>query len=411
MNALIISCVYPPEPMVSAKTSYDVAHGLLRANHKVSVITTQPNRPAGILYAGYIRQLFHQEKTSDNLLVLRLFSFFSPRSRLLSRWLENLSFGVMTGIALFFIPKPDVIYCNTWPILATGIVRLITGLRRIPLVVSVQDLYPESIFTQGRLSKENMLYRFMMHIDRWVAQGSAKMIVISEAFARAYCEERGLSVDKIAIIPNWVDANAVQVLDRTIYREEVGIPDKAFVMTYGGNVGVAAGVEGLIEACRELRSGRETWLVVAGSGSQVTACQDLARTMKTVQVHFHSPWETAETSKVLASADVLVLPTRGKQTLASVPSKLMSYLLAGRPVLAQALPGTDTARVIEEARCGWVVPPDDSAALTTKLAEICRLEKTSLDDIGARGREYALAHFTKEANLPKVVKIIRDAIK
>lgn len=345
----------------------------------------------------------------QNCQVLRLFSTFSPRSSLVSRMLENLSFAISSGFALLILPKPDVIYSNTWPILATGIVRMVAGLRHIPLVINVQDLYPESLIIQGRLQKTSWLYRFMMRIDRWIAKSCAKLIVISEAFAKAYREERGLDAEKISVIPNWIDTDTVHVVERCVYRLKVGIPNEAFVIIYGGNVGVAAGVEGMVKACAGLRRQRETWLVVAGSGSQLAVCREEARDLKAVRVHFHSPWETEETAKVLAAADVLLLPTRGSQTLASVPSKLISYMLACRPVLAQALPGTDTARVVEEAGCGWVVSPDDPEALAAKIEEIRLLERSALDEMGARGREYALACFTKEANLPKVIQILKEA--
>ena len=186
----------------------------------------------------------------------------------------------------------------------------------------------------------------------------------------------------------------------------------AFVLVYGGNVGVAAGVETVIAAMRLVKTGRETVLVIAGSGSQLAACRKLAQGMDgmpEVRVLFHSPWAAEETSQVLAAADVLVLPTRGTQSLASIPSKLLAYLLAARPVLALVLPESDTAGVIEAAGCGWVVPPDDPERLAGKIAELAGLPEQLLEQMGAAGREYALQHFSAETCLPKVIEIIQNA--
>lgn len=113
---------------------------------------------------------------------------------------------------------------------------------------------------------------------------------------------------------------------------------------------------------------------------------------------------------VLRAADVLILPTHGGQSMASVPSKLIAYMLAARPIIALALPGSDAAAIIEQSGCGWVVPPDQPGLLASNVQAIMSMEQTVLDRRGQAARRYALKHFTQESCLPRVLEIIEHAL-
>ena len=121
MKIGIVSCLFLPEPIVSSHTGADLAEQLRGSGHRVRVITSFPSRPNGKLYEGYKRRLWLYDRSFSRYDVLRCFSFVSPASTLLSRFLENISFGITSGLAVLFLEKPDVLYGNTWPIFAQGI--------------------------------------------------------------------------------------------------------------------------------------------------------------------------------------------------------------------------------------------------------------------------------------------------
>ncbi len=410
MKISIVTAAFPPEPIVSAQTSAQIAAALQEQKHSVTVITNFPNRPAGILFSGYKRTLLAAEADPQGFVTVRCFSIFSRASSLFSRWLENISFGITSSLVLLFSLRPDVVYLNTWPIFATGLSSLVCKFRRIPFVVHVKDVYPESLHTQGRLKPDQGLYKLLLFIDRWVALHANSLIVLSESFARGYTQVRNISPSKIHILPDWIDSHSTVALGNVDYRLETGIPPEAFVLVYGGNIGVAAGVGTIIEALRRVNSNREIVLVIAGSGSQLAVCQNLASSLTKVRVIFISPWDSKDTFSVLSAADVLILPTQGSQSLSSVPSKLLSYLLAGRPVLAAVLPESDTARVINVSDCGWVIHPNDIEGLARKIEELISLPRLALDTMGFAGRRYAMQNFSPENVLPKVIGIIEKAL-
>lgn len=114
---------------------------------------------------------------------------------------------------------------------------------------------------------------------------------------------------------------------------------------------------------------------------------------------------------ILAAADILVLPTHGGQSMASVPSKLLAYMLAGRPIIAVALAGSDLAEMIEGSGCGWVVEPGRPGSLAEKLREVSGIGPEELSRRGLAGRQFALRNFTQETCLPRVVEILERAAK
>jgi len=308
--------------------------------------------------------------------------------------------------------KPNVIYANTWPIVAMGILALVAKVRRVPVVTSVQDMYPESLIEQRRIKDKAATARMLRWIDRVIARSAAHVIVISERFAHAYLRERRVNPDQLSVIPNWIDSGHIDMaVSGREFRQRLGIGDDVFWVVYGGNIGVASGVQTLIEAFGILKDLPNVKLLVAGSGSQLNACRKLAEEIPGDRVLFQSPWAAEETSEVLRGADLLVLPTQGRQSMASVPSKLLSYMLAGRPVLASGVPESDLAEIVAHANCGWVVQPDRPDFLAKQVEAIVRIDPSERQKIGENGRAYVLEHFSKEICLPRVIDVITRAAK
>lgn len=412
MRILVVSAIFPPEPVVSARTSAQIAEELTREGHEVVVITAFPSRPSGVQYPGYSRKLVNIKLSLDGYKTIRCFTFFSPRSTLLSRLIENLSFGIAGGIALLLVKKPDAIYINSWPIISVGIFHLISRLRRVPDVISIQDLYPESLRAQERISEHGLIYRLFMWMDGLIARSAEGVVVISERFAEAYRKLRRVDERKVHVIPNWASVDEIQLdVKADEYRHRLGIPRDAFVCVYGGNIGVASGIDTLLDSFKQPGKKNGIYLIIAGEGSRLAFCQQVANALPGKQVIIHSPWHEYETSLVLRSADLLVLPTRNEQSLSSIPSKLIYYMLSARPILALVHPESDTAKVISRAKCGWTILPDHPEEIMEKITWIKNNFGDDLEQIGQSGREYAIKHYSKETCLPKITTLIGELEK
>jgi glycosyltransferase involved in cell wall biosynthesis len=413
MRITIVTGVFPPEPMVSARTSAAVAEELSRRGHLVHVIAPSPNRPNGKLFEGYKRVLYSTSTVSQGYTLTHCFGTFSRRSTIVSRLSENLTFGITAGLRLCFDERPDVIYSNSWAIVATGILALIAKLRKIPLVVSIQDVYPESLDSQQRLRKRGLLYRLLRQFDRMISRSAAQVIVISSGFRELYMNDRGVKAKRLHVIPNWGDDDTFQAdpSSAIALRQKLGIPKDAFIAVYAGNVGVASNAEMLVDALAQIRDQFRIYLVIAGDGSRRDACLEKVREQNLERVVVHSPWRIEETGPVLQLANVLLLPTVGNQSLISIPSKLIAYFLSGRPVVAAVLPESDTGVAILESGAGWIVAPDSVEMMTKAIVFASQQSAESLSQMGSAGRQYALRNFTQKSNLKRVVEIVEKAIQ
>jgi glycosyltransferase involved in cell wall biosynthesis len=409
MRVLIVSAVFPPEPVVSAQTSQQIARELAQRDHQVTVITSFPSRPAGKLYLGYCCRLYHRQQSEHGYEIIRCFSFFSSQSRLVSRFLENISLGITASLAIAFSKKADVIYCNMWPIFAAGLVRLAAGLRRAPVTISIQDVYPESLVFQGRVSDQSGMVRIFKWIDGLIARSCQAVIVLSERHRKFYHEQRGVPLGKLFAIPNWTDEKLLENSGAgDDLRARLNIPAGSFLVVYGGNIGVAAGVETLIEAFRYLDRSKNIYCLIAGSGSRLDECRAQAARIDGDCILFLSPWAVEDTASVYALADLLVLPTRHGQSYVSVPSKLISYMLSERPIVALSMPNTDLFDMMLQSGAGWVIEPDNPERLAVEIQQAQALTPEVRREIGRKARVYALRQLTAETCLPKVIRVIES---
>lgn len=410
MRILVVSAVYPPEPITAGRNTAQLVEALADGGHQVQVVAPYPNRPGGRLYPGYRRRLFEDSRSDQGVPLRYCWTIFSRRSSLPSRFLENVSFGLAAAWAILRLERPQALYVMSWPVLAPALAALAARWRRVPFVVNIQDVYPESLVVQGRAGKDSLLVRWLGRLDRWVAHSSQAVVVISESFARVYRQERGVAAEKVIVVPNWADERLLEDpqadAQAQSLRQAQAIPPEARLVVYAGNIGTAAGVEGVIQAFAALRDCEQVWLLAAGEGASLAACQALADRLDLRRVRFHSPWPVGETAAVLRAADILLLPTQGEQSLVSVPSKLMYYMLAGRPVLAQVLEESDSAQAILRAGCGWLAPPGRPELLAARIAEAASLPRAELEQLGRQGQEYARRSFTRQACLPRLAALL-----
>lgn len=408
MHVCIVSAVYPPEPLVSARTSAQLARWLAARGHAVTVLTNFPNRPQGAVYPGFRRRWRMAGEDGAGVRLVRCFSTLSARSTLASRLAENLSFGISSAWALLREPRPDVIYANSWPIFASALLTLVAGWRRVPVVVSVQDVYPDSLASQERVTSRNPGYRLLERIDTWVARRAAALVTITPRFKRLYVERRRLPAGAIHVVPNWIDdVGPPEPAAGAAIRSRHGIPPGAFLAVYGGSISTAAGVETLIRGLAH--TSRNQMLLIAGDGSLRAECQRLAAAVGGDRVRFHYPWPASETAAVYQAADVLLLPTWRNQSLVSVPSKLLGYMAAGKPVIALASAESELAETIKDAGCGWVIPADNPLALGVLLDDVAATRRTELAAYGDAGRLYLERHFAASACLPQLGRIVEAA--
>lgn len=394
---LLISAVFPPEPIVSASLSKDIASELSKKN-KVTVICPNPTRPHSFI--------FEKEIDDKDYKVVRLNSYTCSESKIMGRLRESYSFGKHCSKYIAENKDTiDVIYANTWPLFAQYFAVKAAKKYNIPITIHVQDVYPESL--ANKLPALNPLFIFfLLPIDKYVLGNATNIIAISNKMKNYLVSSRKIESGKIQVVQNWQDEEAFINYDLSAGQNQSSKNTLTFM--YLGNIGPVAGIDFLIDAFvkADLKNGR---LVIAGSGSKKKSLEDKVHLLGLNTIEFW-PVPEGKVPEIQAQADVMLLPIKKGAASSSIPSKLPAYMFSKGPIIASVDLNSDTARVIKDAKCGWVLPPENTLDLLEMMQKVSSTSKDELIKMGENGFSYAKENLSKKNNLAKAVNYITETI-
>lgn len=406
MRIYIISAVYPPEPMTSASMARDIAEEMTRRGHDVTVFAPFPNRPCGEVYS-HNRRCWRKIEYRDGYRILYTWSTLSKRSTLVSRLAENITFGLTSTLQLIKEPRPDVVYMNTWPLLAQWMNASLMSWRRAPVICAVKDLYPESFVGGREVSGTNPVIRIGRMIDNQVYKHSALVVPLNSLMKDYMAANRAVSPEKIRAVYDWVDASSFlsKQSKSNSFRKQHGFPPNLFIAMYVGSMTRMAGLELYVQAAELLRHRRDIRILLVGDGAMREKIELMIqqKNLENIQVIF--PLTPKDVPEVQSASDVLMLSLLPGGADHALPSKLIYYMLSQRPVLASVKSDGPPARIIQEAACGYTTrqgSPNELAAQIEKMAK----NRQSLDQLGENARRYAEDHFLKDNVLPQFCNLI-----
>ena len=388
---LLISAVYPPEPVVSAKLSADLYQALKADGMAVRVLHPVPTRPEGFRFDRF-------STPDENEVTLQ--SYTCPQSSIYGRFKESFSFGKACAVYIkSHHQEIAVVYANAWPLVAQYRIVKATKQFGIPVAMHIQDVYPESLTNKLSPLIGLVLQKLLLPMDRYILLHSDKVIAISEKMKDYLIESRRIDKKNVSVVLNWQNEQEFISYEQKHHNKA---QHEKFTFMYLGNMGPVAGVDLLIDAF-SLAGIENTRLVIAGSGSMKEGLKKKAK--NNVAIEF---WDvpSGEVPEIQSQADVLLLPIRKGSAYSSIPSKLPAYMFSAKPIVGAMDEDCDTADTIREARCGVIVKPDNIEALASVMKEMRNIDITSLEEMGRNGQQYALAHYSKGANLENLKRII-----
>jgi colanic acid biosynthesis glycosyl transferase WcaI len=404
--------VFPPEPEPAGVMAHQLASRLGRDGHRVTVIAPFPNRPGGRLYGGFRRRLLTIEGDKGGYTLVRCANWLVGEGRRsVNRLLENLTFGLSASWAVWREPRPDVILIETWPLVGVQLPALLARLLRIPWCYYIKDVYPEAAEETGLIGRNGPVARSCRFWDRCLCLSSAKVIVISESMRDLMARSRNLSNDLFAVIPDWIDPSGFvpQLIDNA-WRQEQNIPKDTFVAMFGGTLGQVSGVEVLVEVARLLRDKPNLLILCIGEGvrkrQMIERCRSLG--LENIRLLPFQPRERL--AEVQGAANTTILTVRPGYSDASVPSKLISYFAAGRPVICAAQGGTSVARIVSEAGAGIGTPPGDPTALARTIVDLAA-DSARAEEMGRAARKYFEQHFTLDRAYAQFSAVLNEAVQ
>lgn len=395
MRIMYLTQWFDPEPGVIKGPRF--VRALEAAGHEVAVVTGLPNYPTGRLHPGYRMKLLQRE-TIDGVQVTRLPLYPSHDDSSVRRSLNYLSFFVSALIyCLFRRRRFDLVYVYHPPI-TVGLAAALAGLlRRLPFVLEIQDLWPDTIGATGM--GNGWLVRQLGAACRFVYRRAAAVIVQSEGFRRTLAE-RGVPAAKLTTIRNWAGMEPAA---------EVAPPPgtaDGFDVVYAGNHGRPQGLDTAIDAIALVeRRRQDIRFHFYGGGIEADQLRRQAARLGLTSLQFHGQAGREEMTSAYARADALLLHLRGDPLFdITIPSKTQVYLAMGRPIVAGV--GGETAELLRKSGAAMVIPPEDPEALARALCAMADLPPGQRDAMGAAGRRFYRETLSFERAMDRTLAVI-----
>lgn len=392
-SVLFLSQWFPPEHAPMGYMLKELAENLAAQGWDVEVVTGFPNHPSGKVQAPYIKQRILRE-TLGPVRVTRLWLYTSETRSFLSRALNFLSFVASSFLYLLTCKKPGLVFAVLQPLPLGATLTLLAKLRGFKLIFNIQDLHPDVLVDLG-LIKSKPVINALKWIERTAYRRADGLAVICQGFKNHVAQHGAQGT--IEIIPNWIDIDEIkpQPEKGQLIRDMANIPAGAPVVLYAGTIGHVSGAQVVMQAARlALESDSSTpihWLLV-GEGPLLPTLQILAQSLPNVHFLPFQPRELLPAVQNCATISMVsLLP--GKGTF-SVPSKVLGYMAAAKPVVASVDLNSETGILVQQASCGLVAQPGNPQALLQAVQQLLAKPQNAAD-LGAKGRQFLEQRYSR----------------
>jgi len=393
MRIVTLGINYWPEETGIAVFSTGRCEYLAARGHDVTMCTGFPYYPRWRVAEPYRGRLVTREER-HGVQILRSYLYVPRRVTTLRRILHEASFIVSSCLRSLGSGRPDVLMTVSPPLGLALPTVLLSRLRDIPYVFRVEDLQPDAAVDLGMLPSGSSV-KWLYALEHLAYRRAALVSTLTPAMRRKIIA-KGVPADRVALSPNWAEAELFELPlagGGTAFRQRFGLANR-FLVVHVGNMGVKQGLDVVLAAAERSREYPEVVYLLVGDGAVRPALEARAARAGLDNLRILPLQPVPIFRELLAAAD-LALVTQ-QRTVADIvfPSKLLTLLAAGKPVVASLNASSEVARVVAEAGAGVVAAAEDPEALAAAV-QILRGDAQRRQRLGANGRAYAWNHWNR----------------
>jgi putative colanic acid biosynthesis glycosyltransferase WcaI len=401
MNLLLINRYYSPDISGNSRMLTDLATDLVRSGHRVTVIASDTGTEDPTVR-------YPTEETADGVEIHRVPVWRFDR-RDVRGWVANsLSFYPRALIQSLRLPRPDLIVFMSDPPLVFALGPLLRILKKSRYLCWCQDVYPEIAVRLGILREGGPPHRFLAAVSRRALRSADGVVAVGGCMAETL-ERKGVVPRRLHIVPNWADSGRIRPVERVVNRflDDHDLRNR-FVVLYSGNMGLGHEFDTIMKAAERLKDRPEIRFLFIGGGKKSEMLRQRSTGLENIA--FLPFQDERGLASSLGAGDLHLVTLRPGMEGLVVPSKLYGALAAGRPVAYIGPERSEAARVIREAGCGYVIPPDDDEALCRAVIDLFeRPEEHRL--LGARARKYFESHHERGIASKRFESVLHEAAR
>ena len=404
MRIVFFSHYYPPEVNAPASRTAEHCRAWAKAGHDVTVVTCVPNHPSGKIYPGYKNRLF-QSEIVDGVRVVRVWTFLAANEGFLFRTLNYLSYLVSATLVLPWLRRPDIVV-STSPQFFCGLAGLVARtIRRVPWVLEIRDLWPESIVTVGAMRK-GFAVRILERLEAFAYRSADRIVSVTDAFVPHIAARGGGNDGRIVVIKNGVDLGFFKASNNdSDLKRTLGLEGR-FIAAYVGTHGMAHGLETILQAAERLKDDRRIAFLLVGDGAERARIERLKEEMGRDNVIMLGQQPKEAMLGIWAATDASVILLRKSDLFKKViPSKMFEAMAMRRPIIL-GVEG-ESRELLQAADAGFGITPESAeelAAAVVRLADDPALAAR----LGAQGREHVREHYDRAKLAQRYLDLLQE---
>ncbi|KKQ18736.1 MAG: Glycosyl transferase, group 1 [Berkelbacteria bacterium GW2011_GWA1_36_9] len=388
MKILLISHWY--QPIKSPVKRMVRMAEFLAKKHNVTVLTSLPSYPTGILPKEYRGQLW-VKSFENNVKIFRVWDFPTPNMGFIKRTFNHLMFVFSCCVAVLFMPTFDLVIVSS-PNFFSGLAGLFA--RRIgggKFIFDVRDLWPDSAFELGYKSN-GLIKKILKNLEKYYYLRANKIFCATEEIRQTIIE-MGTPQNKVVALLNTVNTNIFKPIK--INRQKLGLLPQDFIIIYVGSLTQVQNLKTVIEAASILKKYPKIKILMVGEGEDKGNLITAAENAKLKNMSFINSQPTEKIVELINAADLGIISLSKNKFFSdnALPTKTSEYLGCGKPIVACA--GKNLKELIEKNQVGIVVAPGDSQMLAKAILELYQ-NPQKLKKFSQNARQLAIRQFSDD---------------
>ncbi len=279
---------------------------------------------------------------------------------------------------------------------------------QIPHLLVLYDIHPDTLIRRRSLSRQNPVTKLLKRETRSAIEMSSAIVAIGRDMRSYVISEYGVSPEKVLYIPNWGSLTDEETLQP---EKENADDNKAFTVVYTGNLGEACGLDDLVDSAASMcERNQDIEFSIVGNGRRKKQIEAKAIEMNLKGVKFTDFLPDRDYKRLLRQSSVLVVTLRRESRAMSVPSKLYTYLSAGKPILAIVPEDSEVDLAIKEDAFGISCRNGDSEGIAKAILELKNNEKL-YDELSKNAQIAFDTKYRREIVTKKYVQLVKELIK
>ena len=404
MKILIVTQYFWPENF----RINDLTQELVKRGHNVTVLTGIPNYPAGKVFEDYRQEPGHF-RDYCGAMVIRVPMLVRGHGglRLMLNYLSFVIGACLCGPWHLRGRHPDLIFVFEPSPVTVGLPAILIGrIKHAPVVFWALDLWPETLAAVGVVRSPRVL-GWIGYLVRFIYARCTLVLGQSRSFLTSiakYCSD----ADKIRYFPSW--AEEVFTASDPAPAPEVPLGKGSFDVLFAGNIGEAQDMPAVLAAAERLKQDAGIrWLIVGDGRKSEWLRQEVARRGLQDCVILLGRFPVERMPSFYLQADALLVSLKKDPVFSmTIPGKVQSYLIAGKPLLGM-LDG-EGAKVITEANAGLVCAAGDSAGLASAVIKMAAMSAAQRHQLSVNGQAFAQKEFGRSLLISRLEAMMHEAI-